>query len=167
MAVRYVTRSVVKKLSEEGEERKEQPLGNKRREIRRVLDENELNLETKLALHQEKERVQRLMEGRSKAEVSGNQTSGILLVLFESEEIKVQVQPSLVPAIKTHQWEGIQFLYEACVENIARLSSGFGTGAILAHCMGLGKTLQASCYNNFDFYLAPYMLSSMIVTQQS
>ena len=59
---------------------------------------------------------------------------------------QVAVRSSITPSIKPHQKEGIKFLYEACVESLKRFKSGQRNGAILAHCMGLGKTLQVgSC----------------------
>lgn len=41
------------------------------------------------------------------------------------------------------QYEGVKFMWDACFESLGTIESGHGGGGcILAHCMGLGKTLQ-------------------------
>ena len=61
----------------------------------------------------------------------------------ESREVLVEVEPGLAKMLKPHQCWGIKFLWDAVFESSEDVKAGRTPGgAILAHCMGLGKTLQ-------------------------
>jgi SNF2 family DNA or RNA helicase len=64
------------------------------------------------------------------------------IVLDKVDDVDVCVHPALATALHPHQAEGIQFMYDSIVERVSMLESSAGTGCILAHSMGLGKTLQ-------------------------
>ncbi|XP_072223994.1 helicase ARIP4-like isoform X2 [Leuresthes tenuis] len=57
-------------------------------------------------------------------------------------ETDIFLSPQLARAVKPHQIGGIRFLYDNLVESVEQFGSSSGFGCILAHSMGLGKTLQ-------------------------
>lgn len=61
---------------------------------------------------------------------------------IETTEKLLIVSPNLVKFLKKHQADGIKFMWECCFESLKKLKTSEGTGCILAHCMGLGKSLQ-------------------------
>eukprot|EP00045_Choanoeca_perplexa_P015589 m.197980 g.197980 ORF g.197980 m.197980 type:complete len:1169 (-) comp17034_c0_seq1:1153-4659(-) len=58
-----------------------------------------------------------------------------------ADEPVVRIAAELAPMIKPHQIGGVRFMWENCVGKLA-YSGDDGYGCILAHAMGLGKTLQ-------------------------
>ncbi|KAJ8930095.1 hypothetical protein NQ314_017140 [Rhamnusium bicolor] len=64
------------------------------------------------------------------------------------EEPDVFVAPQISRIIKPHQIGGVRFLYDNVVESTIRFESSSGFGCILAHSMGLGKTLQIVTFSD-------------------
>lgn len=61
-------------------------------------------------------------------------------------ESDIYVAPQIARIIKPHQIGGVRFLFDNIIESIDRFNSSTGFGCILAHSMGLGKTLQLVCF---------------------
>ena len=121
-----------------------------RKNIRRILADEELTEETRKARQLEEERRRRLLD-RTQATYNEEQASkqegmaGRLVLEVDKKNGKalVEIHESLVSNLKPHQVEGIQFMYDCLFESVEKFKNGDkGSGALLAHCMGLGKSLQ-------------------------
>ena len=59
------------------------------------------------------------------------------------DDVDIYLNPFIGRNIKSHQIGGIRFMYDNIVESLTRIKDkSVGFGCILAHAMGLGKTLQ-------------------------
>ncbi|KAK3043158.1 hypothetical protein RJ639_000047 [Escallonia herrerae] len=138
----------------------------RKKKIRRILDDAELGEETKRKIAIEKERQARLkslgaqfssksmmMNSTSSAEnliqsdtvevLSDALRGYIVNAVREEGEEAVRIPSSISTKLKPHQIKGIQFMWENIIQSIRKVRSGDkGLGCILAHTMGLGKTLQ-------------------------
>lgn len=125
-----------------------------RRDIRKILKQSNLSEQTKSAEAEERERRRRIAERQQRYnEVVVQEGSGVdvvttKLVLEISSDNSapiVQVHRDIVKHLKPHQVDAVRFLWDCVIESVARQqtsSDKHSGGAILAHCMGLGKTLS-------------------------
>lgn len=122
------------------------PIKSKKK-IRKIKDDSKLQKNTIEAERSQKEKRKRL-EDKEKAvqeclqDVPAVQEL-VLDINKETKEVLVKVDAVFCQLLKKHQLDGIKFLYNSTIEGIDRLKEGDpGSGCILAHSMGLGKTFQ-------------------------
>ncbi|XP_039295723.1 LOW QUALITY PROTEIN: uncharacterized protein LOC111049654 [Nilaparvata lugens] len=74
--------------------------------------------------------------------VPDDQGRVLINVGHPDDEPDVFLAPQIARIIKPHQIGGVRFLFDNLVESLERFKTSSGFGCILAHSMGLGKTLQ-------------------------
>lgn len=77
-----------------------------------------------------------------------NDTNGFILNDSRpADEEAVGVVSTIVDRLKAHQKTGIRFLWRNLIHSFKEASKpDSGGGCVLAHCMGLGKTLTTICF---------------------
>ncbi|KAL5240096.1 hypothetical protein ACI65C_007506 [Semiaphis heraclei] len=120
-----------------------------RKNIRKMKKKEQLSELTQSALKEEELRKKRIEKRQKEYNKLCNpptpmETCKKLVLDFDEKTLEelVVVHPDLVKFLKPHQVKGITFLWNSVFESLARIKEHKGNGSILAHCMGLGKTLQ-------------------------
>lgn len=127
--------------------------GKGRKNIRKLISDKKLTEETKAAALAEEERKKRIAErqklynealGKGPTEADTKVKQLVLEVDLKSKKPLVEVDEALVKSMKPHQVKGVKFMYDCLIESLEMLKKDpiKGSGCILAHCMGLGKTFQ-------------------------
>lgn len=68
-----------------------------------------------------------------------------------SEDRDIFVAAHLTNRLQPHQLGGVRFMYDNIIESMKNFDRNGGFGCILAHSMGLGKTIQVS--SNISFFI--------------
>lgn len=84
------------------------------------------------------------LDGVSFESQENNSSNGVRIVLGTDIEKNQEfvVHPKIAIQLKTHQIDGLKFLFKSCYSDLNASRTNCDQGCILAHCMGLGKTLQ-------------------------
>ena len=140
--------------------------------IREIRGFSDLNVRAQQAIRDDIERCERLKEKKKFLEkflskISDNNDRLILDIDDRNGKILIEVDEGLVQILKPHQRDGIQFMFDCTIESVDRLKNhSHQTGCILAHSMGLGKTLQAIAYLHTvmtNDYLAKIIRKALII----
>lgn len=120
-----------------------------RKKIRTIKEDDQLNRKTKAALKSEQERKKRL-EQIKLAQNDLDEDEFFLDYDQKKKYSNLKVNKFITEKLKPHQRDGIKFMwnsYGTRYENLAMVQKNkLGTGCLLAHCMGLGKTLQVIAF---------------------
>ncbi|CAH1126465.1 unnamed protein product [Ceutorhynchus assimilis] len=140
------SRKRIKKLKDSSSSDEEDK--STRKALRKMIDKDSLSETTLKAEAEEKARKARILEKQNKYnkifELKADAVVDKVVLDFDEKTNKplLSVHKKLVKHLKPHQVLGIKFMWDACFESLDRASKTAGSGCILAHCMGLGKTLQ-------------------------
>lgn len=135
---------------DDGSDNENKGLQKGRRNIREIKKSEDLNVLTRKANREEEDRRSRIQNAEKKfqdvfAQAFPEKDPEEELILdfdFDTLTPRVSVHKDLVSKLKSHQREGIKFMWNACYESLERCKKSEGSGCVIAHCMGLGKTFQ-------------------------
>ncbi|XP_031635228.1 transcriptional regulator ATRX homolog isoform X2 [Contarinia nasturtii] len=119
-----------------------------RKRIRKVISYANLDVLTKRAEKCELYRKIRVNQAITKYkqiyDIDSEITNGklVLDVDFETKNELLSVASTIVKRLMPHQANAVKFMFDCCFESIAQLNVDSGSGCILAHCMGTGKTFS-------------------------
>jgi len=115
------------------------PPGPPRRRLRKTVVEDKATTKTQNEMHSVHKN---LAKRRQALEKTGVLNEGKVVINFGhlKKHQDIEIRTNIAKHLKPHQIKGIQFLWTTLVE--AAHKNGKCTGALLAHTMGLGKTLQ-------------------------
>ncbi|XP_055549020.1 uncharacterized protein LOC129732292 [Wyeomyia smithii] len=117
-----------------------------KKDIEQRLRVNDLSWVTQRSIREENSRVRQVFRKNELLQQhlsrDKDTTDQLVLDYDQKSKLLIRVHPSLVEKMKPHQKEGIKFMYDCCYSGVLETKSSKGSGCILAHCMGLGKTFQ-------------------------
>ncbi|VDO08556.1 unnamed protein product [Rodentolepis nana] len=80
-----------------------------------------------------------------------------------TEDKSYYLAPHIARIIKPHQVSGVRFLFDNLVENQTEFNRSDGFGCILAHSMGLGKSIQVIAFLDLVFRYYPALHTVLLI----
>jgi len=113
-----------------------------RKNIRKLIKADKLDVSTKEAAKIERDRKQRIEERQKlynqfydeRPEEAKEITKLVLDFNEKTKKPLLEVDKTLVRKLKPHQANGVKFMWDACFESLERCETETGSGCILAHC---------------------------------
>lgn len=122
----------------------------KKPQRKKRLSTKGVSTSTKIAVSAEKSRRQEQETMTSRVSLQSSLEGGFVVNPRRPEgDPELIICKTMADSLKDHQKEGIHFIFDNTIGTLSSLSeeSTFkGTGCILAHCMGLGKTFSVIAY---------------------
>uniref|UniRef100_A0A0M3IYF2 Helicase ARIP4 n=1 Tax=Anisakis simplex TaxID=6269 RepID=A0A0M3IYF2_ANISI len=120
------------------------------------LDHADVTKPQVMVLEDETERLhrierERIRKRRASGELESTELSGGQLLINANKPANdpdVYVNKHLASVLKPHQIGGVRFMYDNVIETINGFEKSPGFGCILAHVMGLGKTIQVIAFSD-------------------
>lgn len=131
--------------------------------LREIMSDRELSKETKIAQKNERKREMLIKSKKEMMENLNNCGSSLDLDYDTETKEFVTVHSQIVGQMKQHQVDGVKFMYDSCFVGVDHIETFPGSGCILAHCMGLGKTLQVHFFffRSFFRFLSNFMVQEI------
>ncbi|TLS23748.1 uncharacterized protein PpBr36_06036 [Pyricularia pennisetigena] len=128
-----------RKDSSASEISEEEPSPSKKRRVKRDKAAQDMRDLDKRRMEEQEERSRELRAQLAKSDMSGLQSRLIINEAKKASQGFVYVPQRIAQNIKDHQIEGVRFMWNQVVNDDR------SQGCLLAHTMGLGKTVQVIC----------------------
>jgi transcriptional regulator ATRX len=113
-----------------------------RKKIRKLIDDDKLEAETREAQSAERNRLERLRKKDASLLQSPEKNYESIFMDFDEKQKKplLEIDRPIAKNLKKHQIDGIKFMWSSCYESVECIRDNrvSGGGCVLAHCMGLG-----------------------------
>lgn len=134
-----------------------QPSANKpvKRKPRKEIPDDKLDKTTKKAERKEEIRLEKLRKRNDflltqQFSEDSNGKEVLLDIDKKNDNQKIVIDSRLAMKLKPHQIDAVKFMYDNVYVSASKVDKRSGSGCILAHCMGLGKTLSGKLTIHLD-----------------